>query len=124
MDLKYFMLNSYKDLIVWQKSIQLVFEVYRITTLFPKEELYCLTSQMRRAVISIPSNIAEGYKRQGLGEYLRFLNISEASANELETQLIITKKLYSNINYDKIGELLVEVQKMLFVMIRNLKNKN
>jgi four helix bundle protein len=118
------MLNSYKDLIVWQKSIQLVFEVYRITTLFPKEELYCLTSQMRRAVISIPSNIAEGYKRQGLGEYLRFLNISEASANELETQLIITKKLYSNINYDKIGELLVEVQKMLFVMIRNLKNKN
>ncbi|PIR13150.1 four helix bundle protein [Candidatus Falkowbacteria bacterium CG11_big_fil_rev_8_21_14_0_20_39_10] len=116
-------LESYKDLIVWQKSIDLVLEVYKTTNQFPREELYCLTSQTRRAVISIPSNIAEGYKRKSLGEYLRFLNIAEASAAELETQIIIAKKLYSHINYNNPESLLTEVQKMLFVMIKRLKEK-
>ncbi|MFH1522916.1 MAG: four helix bundle protein [Patescibacteria group bacterium] len=114
-------LESYKDLIVWQKSIKLVYKLYQITYCFPKEELYCLTSQMRRAAISILSNIAEGYKRKGLGEYLRFLNIAEASAAELETQIIIAKGLYKKIDFLNIELLLVEIQKILFVMIRNLK---
>ena len=78
-------LTSYKELLVWQKSIELVRNVYAATKQFPKEELYALSSQMRRAAVSVPSNIAEGYMRQGLGEYIQFLKIAEASAAELET---------------------------------------
>lgn len=84
---------TYKDLIVWQKSIDLVYEVYALTRKFPKDELYGLTSQMRRAAVSIPSNITEGYRRQAIGEYHQFLYIANASASELETQLIISKNL-------------------------------
>lgn len=116
-------INSYKELQVWQRSIELVREIYRTTGEFPKSELYGLVSQMRRAVISIPSNIAEGYKRRNLREYLQFLSIAEASAAELETQLIISKDLYPNIDFSKSGQLLDEVQKMLFVMIKKLNAK-
>ncbi len=78
-------IESYKELKVWKKSIDLVKEIYKITNKFPKEEIYVLVSQMRRAAISIPSNIAEGYKRKNLKEYIQFLSIAEASAAELET---------------------------------------
>jgi len=116
-------IQSYKQLKVWQRSIELVKEIYIISKEFPKEELYGLVSQMRRAAISIPSNIAEGYKRQGLGEYIRFLNIADASAAELETQIIISKDLYNNINFSKASSLLEEIQKMLAVLIRKLNAK-
>lgn len=116
-------LKSYKELTVWQKSILSVKEIYLSTNQLPKIEDYCLKSQMRRAAISIPSNIAEGYQRQGLGKYLRFLNISESSALELETQIIISKMIYSNIDYSKVDSLLKEIKSMLYVMIRNLKLK-
>ncbi|MBU1179943.1 four helix bundle protein [Patescibacteria group bacterium] len=116
-------MESYKQLKVWQRSIELVKEIYIITKEFPREELYGLVSQMRRAAVSIPSNIAEGYKRQGLGEYIRFLNIADASAAELETQIIISKDLYKNIDFIKTASLLEEVQKMLVVIIRKLNAK-
>lgn len=114
-------LKSYKELIVWQKSIKLVREIYGITKLFPKEELYCLTMQICRAVISIPSNIAEGALRKNIKEYLQFLRIAFSSSAELETQLIIAKELYKEIDYTKVDSLLEEVQKMLNTMISKLE---
>lgn len=117
------MLQSYKELIVWQRSMELVKEIYKITDQFPHSELYGLTSQMRKAVISIPSNIAEGYKRRGLGEYIQFLSIAEASAAELETQILIAKDIYPSINFSRVETLLYEVQKMLLVLIKKLAIK-
>ncbi len=93
------------------------------TSSLPKEEIYGLTSQMRRAAVSIPSNIAEGYKRRNLGEYVQFLSIADASAAELETQILLSKELYPNISFAKAEALLLEVQKMLTVMIRKLNAK-
>ena len=116
-------LQSYKQLIVWQKSIELVKEIYRVTEEFPKNELYGITSQMRRAAVSIPSNIAEGYKRNGRQEYIHFLNISEGSAAELETQLIISKDLYRNIDFKLLEKLLDEIQKMLFSIITKIPKR-
>ncbi len=115
--------RSYKDLIVWQKSIQLVKSIYRITEHFPKSELYGLSSQMRRAAISIPSNIAEGYKRKGRAEFIQFLSIAGGSAAELETQLIISKELYPAFTDETSGQLLEEVQKILAVFIQKLNAK-
>ena len=116
-------MESFKQLEVWQRSIELVKEIYRTTEKFPKSEIYGLSSQMRRSAVSIPSNIAEGYKRQGLGEYLQFLSIADASAAELETQLIIAKNIYLNLDFLKVESLLIEIQKMLFVLIKKLNNK-
>jgi len=89
------MIKTYKELIVWQKAYGLCLLVYKLTKNFPKEELYALTSQIRRATISIPSNIAEGYCRQRRLEYIQFLQIAFASGAELETQPLIAnwKKL-------------------------------
>lgn len=114
-------LQSYKDLVVWQKSVLLVKEVYVLTAALPREELYGLTSQVRRSAISIPSNIAEGYRRQGRNEYLHFLSIANASAAELETQLILVQELYPTAVCIQCLKLLEEVQKMLMSMIRKLR---
>ena len=116
-------IESYKQLKVWQRSIELVREVYKVTEKFPKSELYGLVSQIRRAAVSTPSNIAEGYKRRNLGEYVQFLSIADASAAELETQVIISKDLYLEIDFLKTESLLEEVQKMLIVMIKKLNLK-
>ena len=118
-------IESYKELIVWQKSVELVIIVYRLTDKFPKGELYGITSQIRRAAVSIPSNIAEGYKRRHLGEYIQFLRISDASSAELETQLIISQKLGYGLDkdFEKVNSLLVEVEKMLCGLIGKLKGK-
>lgn len=116
-------LKSYKELIVWQKSIDLVETIYTLTANFPQKENHCLVIQMQRAAISIPSNIAEGQKK-GLIEYLKFLRIADASAAELETQIIIAKRLYSKLDYSKAESLLEEIQKMLNVMIQRLKEKS
>ncbi len=112
-------IQSYKELIVWQKSIQLVKEVYKLTSLFPRNEQFVIISQIHRAVISIPSNIAEGYARRSHKEYLRFYAIAYGSALELDTQLIISKelKLALGESFRKSEELLVEVIKMLYVMV-------
>lgn len=87
-------ISSYRELEVWQKSKNLVINIYKITKYLPFEERFALTDQMRRAAISIPSNIAEGQQRLGLKEYIRFLYISKASTAELLTQLEITNELY------------------------------
>jgi four helix bundle protein len=85
--------RNYRDLIAWQKAMDLVVDVYRSTKAFPKEELFVLTSQIRRAAISIPSNIAEGQGRGSDREFVRFLRISHGSLREMETQMIIAERL-------------------------------
>ncbi|MBI2676723.1 MAG: four helix bundle protein [Candidatus Yanofskybacteria bacterium] len=114
-------MKSFKELIVWQKGIELVKEIYKNTAKFPFNEIYGLSSQMRRAAVSIPSNIAEGQQRKNLKEYLQFLRISYSSAAELETQLIISKDLYPKIDFEQSSSLLEEVQKMLNVIISKLE---
>jgi len=111
--------NNYKKLIVWRKSMVLVRETYLLTNKFPKEELYGLTSQVRRSVVSIPSNIAEGSLRGSNKEFNRFLSISFGSGGELETQLEIAKMLqYAEVDdYISVESLLVEVMKMLNTII-------
>lgn len=116
-------INSYKNLIVWQKAFELSLFIYRITRNFPKEEVYGLISQMRRCAISIPSNIAEGYCRQRKLEYIQFLQIAFASGAELETQLLIAKELgYISISdFQKVNGLLQEVMRMLNSLIGKIK---
>jgi four helix bundle protein len=89
-------IKSYKELIAYQKSYELVLHIYRITRSFPKEEVYGMTSQIRRAAVSIPSNISEGYMR-GSKEYIQFLKIALGSAAELETQLSLSKDLAAGV---------------------------
>jgi len=115
--------NSYRDLIVWQKSIELVTEIYKITRKFPKEEIYGLTSQMRRCAVSISSNIAEGRNRGTKKDYVQFLRIAYGSGAELETQITICKRIEETKqqNYTTIDSLLNEVMKMLNSMIQKLK---
>ena len=108
---------------VWQGSIELVKEIYKITHQLPKGEIYGLSFQMKRAAISIPSNIAEGQLRKNLKEYLQFLRVAYSSSAELETQLIIAKELYQVPEYNKVNFRLEEIQKMLHVMIKKLENK-
>lgn len=116
-------LKSYKELIVWQKSMQLVKEVFLITDKFPKSETYGLISQMRRSAVSIPSNIAEGYGRKSKKEYSQFYSIAYGSTLELETQLIISKELnFIDIkDFQKINSLLEEVAKMLNYMTSRMR---
>ena len=112
--------QSFKDLIVWQRSIELVQEIYILTRHLPSFEQHGLSSQMQRAAVTIPSNIAEGSKRTSTKDYLNFLRISAGSAAELETQLIITHNVYPAIKLDTAFSLLYEVQKMLTVIIKKL----
>lgn len=117
-------ISSYRDLEVWRKSMLLVEEVYLIARKLPKSEMFGLISQMQRAAVAIPSNIAEGSKRGHKLEYIQFLNIAHGSAAELETQLLLTAKLYKelNINFQKALGLLNEVMKMLHSLIQKLKS--
>jgi four helix bundle protein len=84
-------IESYKDLIVWQKGIELVNEIYVLTKMFPKEEMFGLTNQMRRAAVSIPANIAEGWGRNSTKSYIQFVRISRGSLYEIETMMVIAK---------------------------------
>ena len=112
-------IKSYKELIVWQKSVELVKEIYKLTSTFPKGELFGIVLQMRRAVVSIPSNIAEGYGRKSHKEYLQFYAIAYGSTLELETQLIISKELrFAQVNeFIRSEALITEVIKMLYSMV-------
>ena len=86
-------IKSYKDLLIWQKGIDIVFMTYKLVSSFPKEEVYALSSQIKRSSVSIPSNIAEGYGRQSTQSYIQFIKIARGSLCELETQLLIAQKL-------------------------------
>jgi four helix bundle protein len=107
--------NSYKDLIVWQKSILLVKKIYKLTLLFPTEEKFGLISQMRRAAVSIPSNIAEGQARHRTGEFIQFVSVAEGSLAELDTQITISVELdyCKEEDLKEIFQLVTEIRKML-----------
>jgi four helix bundle protein len=115
-------INSYKDLLIWQKGVQLSREVYLLTEKFPREEMYGLTSQMRRAAISIPSNIAEGRNRGTRKDFVQFLRISSGSLAELNTQIEIAKQLPKTQfhSYVEIEKLVGEISKMISSMIKKL----
>jgi len=117
--------TSHKDLIVWQKSIEFVTNLYKITANFPKDEIYGLTSQLRRAAVSIPSNIAEGSARKHEKELIQFLYIALGSAVEIETQLIIAKNInyIKDLEYENLNSKIAEISKMLIGFIRKLESK-
>jgi four helix bundle protein len=112
--------KNFRDLIVWQKANQLVLSAYKFTGEFPKEEIYCLTSQCRRAAISIAANIAEGYKKKSKADKLRFYNISEGSLSECQYYCIPAQDL----NYGNSNELInlsFEVEKLLFSYCNSIR---
>ena len=109
--------KTFRDLIVWQRAYELAIEIYRITDKFPKNEIYGLYQQIRRAAVSIPSNIAEGYGRQFNKEYTQFLSIAYGSLCELETQYSLSVDLKFTQSNELIEGLLKEVGSMLYVMI-------
>jgi len=121
-------MKTYRNLIVWQKAITLVTDVYSITKFFPKEELFALSSQIKRSGISIPSNISEGYGRQHRREYIRFLQIARGSLYEPQTQLEIS----GNLNFlnqttlislsEKCNEIERMLNKLIGVLKQNTKN--
>ena len=116
-------MNEYKKLIVWQKSMNLIVEIYKLVKLLPKTETYALSDQMRRSVISIASNIAEGKGRNAIGDYIRFLNIARGSCFELETQInacILIEYITENEATVALN-LVSEISKMLTAMINKLK---
>ncbi|GFE57767.1 four helix bundle protein [Geobacter sp. AOG1] len=116
-------MKDHKELDVWKKGIDLVVESYRHSGMFPKDELFGLTSQMRRAAVSIPSNIAEGAARNTSKEFVQFLHVALGSAAELETQFIIAKKLGYLEEIDGVLIRLAAVQQMLNGLIRHYRNK-
>ena len=114
--------KSFKDLVVWKKAHNLVLGIYKLTSLFPKAEIYGLTSQMRRAAVSIPANIAEERYRGSKKDFTQFIRIAYSSGAELETHVEIAKRLPfgKTLSYTTVDSLLIEVMKMLNVMIRKL----
>lgn len=114
-------MQGYKDLIVWQKSMELVIEVYKITEQYPKTEIYGLAAHTKKTAVSIPSNIAEGKRRRSEKEFCRFLIIAFGSGGELETQIEIARRLPfgEKLDFIKVDNLLTEVMKILNKMINN-----
>lgn len=117
------MVQSFRDLEVWQKSIELTVHVYQLTKEFPREEIYGLTSQMRRSAVSIPSNIAEGSGRARTPDLMRFLSIARGSNCELQTQLILARELEfgKREEIDAAEDLSHAVGKMLFALLQKLE---
>jgi four helix bundle protein len=115
--------KTYRDLLVWQKAMIFVTDIYQTTRAFPREELYGLTSQMRRCAVSIPSNIAEGYGRNSTSDYIRFLQIASGSLYELQTQLEISANLeYLDKNdRERLDSLSREIERMLSSLIHKIR---
>jgi len=116
--------KSFTDLIVWQKAHQFVLEVYRVTKNFPKDETYGLTSQFRRASVSIPANIAEGFRKRGKNDKVRFLNISEGSLEECKYYLILSRDLNYTDNNKELINLAEEVSKLLDAYSKAILSSN
>lgn len=116
-------MHHFKELLVWQKSRELVKEVYELTSGFPKAETYGLISQIQRSAISIPSNIAEGAGKTSSKDFLRFLDIAYSSSCELETQIILSSDLgfISSEKFEEVSIAINEIQKMLYGLIQKLK---
>lgn len=117
-------MKNHKELTVWQKSMDLAELIYKFVLKLPPDQRFILVSQMQRAAVSIPSNIAEGAKRSSTKEYIYFLTIAYGSASELETQLLLTQRICPQFSSDitKLLSLNEEVLKMLNTLIRNLKS--
>ena len=118
-------INSYRDLRVWQAGIALAENCYRLTKPFPRDELYGLVAQMRRAAVSIPANIAEGYGRDSTGSYMHFLRVAQGSLKEVETHLILSERL-GMAKEDLTAPILndcEELGKMLRALIRKLEGR-
>jgi len=114
--------KDYKDLLTWQKAHKFVLEVYNVTKDFPKDELYGLTSQFRRAAVSIAANLAEGFVKKSKLDKMRFYNISQGSINECSYYLLLSKDLNYLQNYDELNGLLNEVGKLLNSYSKSLKD--
>lgn len=119
-------MKTYRELVAWQKGIELVILINNTTKSFPKEELYALTDQMKRSSVSIPSNIAEGFGRHSDNDFVRFLNIARASLFELQTQLEISFRLefINKADFDFIMELSTEIDKILNALISKIKQNS
>ncbi|XGV98899.1 MAG: four helix bundle protein [Leptolyngbya sp. BL-A-14] len=119
------MIESYRDLMVWQEGMNLAEACYKVTKTFPKEEIYGMTSQMRRASTSIPANIAEGYGREYRQEYIQFLRIAQGSLKELETHLLLAQRveLLTIESADSTLKQCESVGKLLRALIRSLQTK-
>ena len=117
---------SYRELLVWQKSMEMVKEIYSLVKKLPKEEIYALSDQMRRAAVSIPSNIAEGQERSSKKEFAQFLKIAKGSKSELETQLLICKEIgyLTETEIQKAMNLLSEIGKMITSLTKTLTTPN
>lgn len=119
-------INSYKDLLIWQKGIDLAVDAYLLTRDFPENEKFALSSQVKRSASSIPANIAEGYGRQSTKSYSQFVKISRGSLFELETHLILAERLGYIIKtelYNKIKDQIIEEGKMINAFIKKLDEK-
>ena len=114
--------KGFRQLKVWQKAYELSLDVYRLTKTFPKSEIYCLVSQLQRAVVSIAANIAEGYERNHRKEYIQFLSIAKGSLGEVETYLQLSKDLgyLPEDEYLKVDEKRKETSRLLKGLIRSL----
>ena len=117
-------MKTHKDLDVWIKSMELVTDIYKITKQFPKEEMYGLTNQIRRAAVSIPSNIAEGAARNSDKEFIQFLYIALGSTVEVETQIMISQNLKYIEEIPEILENITSIKQMLLGLIKHLKAKS
>ncbi len=115
-------LSSYKDLHVWQHSRELTKNVYKLCEKLPKDEVFGICSQMKRSSVSIPSNIAEGYRRNNRKEYVQFIGIAAGSAAELETQLILVNDIFSIDTAELVNDL-NQIQKMLYSLKKKLDPK-
>jgi four helix bundle protein len=117
------LIQSYRDLKVWQEAMNLAEECYRLTVGFPTTEMYGMVSQIRRSAVSIPANIAEGYGREHLGEYIHFLQIAQGSLKELETHLILSRRVGLTVDSqtDPILKQCETAGKMLRALIRSLQ---
>ena len=119
--------SSYRELLIWQKGMDITEKVYQLTKNFPNDEVYGLTSQIKRSSISIPSNIAEGYGRNSTKSYLHFVKIARGSLFELETQLLLANKLNfikKEVDYSTIMNLITEESKMISSFIKKLSVKS
>jgi four helix bundle protein len=119
-------IKTFRDLLVWQKSMSLVTDVYKVSASFPSDERFGLTSQLRRCVVSIPSNIAEGFGRDTTNDYLRFLGIAKGSLYETQTQIEIGRNLefLDEVCFTQLHDGSREVERMLTSMINKLKSKD
>lgn len=117
-------IKSYRDLLIWQKGIDLVTEIYALTRKFPQYEVYALANQLQRSAVSIPSNIAEGQARQHTGEFRQFLYVALGSAAEVDTQIAIAHRLgyITQQEANAITVHVVEIQKMIHALIARLPN--